>query len=264
MAVIDSAEAPALQLPYLSFGSFKNFLDRLRTEGAVPGRIDRPFLGGSGAYQSQMIQTLKYLGLVDADLRTQDSLRYLALADDEARQPLFAALVTERYPALLALGDDATSSQLEEEIRKFGLTGDTVRKAASLYLALAKHGEVPVSKWFKVTKTASAPGKRKIIRRTKTGAVAAVQTDEQAEEVAVTTPPSSAPGAAGSTTIPLASGGHLTFSYSVDLMAMSRSDRDFVFELIDQMKAYQQAQKIALDSRVVGDTDDDLDADEGD
>lgn len=259
MAEPDS-EAPTLQLPYLSFGSLKNFLDRLRTEGAVPGRIDRPFLGGSGAYQSQMLQTLKYLGLVDGDLRTQDSLRQLALADDEARKQLFAALVHERYGSLLALGEDATSSQLEEEIRKFGLTGDTVRKAASLYLAMAKHGEVSVSKWFKVTKTAGN-GKRRVIRRTKTGAVAADQmvgeTDEPVVEVPPLAPP---PGAAGSTTIPLASGGSLTFSYSVDLMVMSREDRKFVFQLIDQMQEYRQATSAAY-LPGVGD-DDDLDADE--
>lgn len=262
----ESTETITAQLPYVSWGSMKNFLDRLRDAGSVPGRIDRGFLGGSGAYQSQMLQSLKFLGLINGDLRTTDALRALALADDEARKPLLAEIVQERYAPLLALGTDATQSELESAIRAHGLNGDTVRKAASLFLSAAKFADVPVSAWWKVGKPVAVPGKRKIIRRTKTGALAAVQADEPDEDeaVVVTTPSAPTPGAAGSTTIPLSSGGHLTFSYSVDLMAMSREDRDFVFELIDQMKAYQQAHKAAPGSLVVGVTDDDLDADEED
>jgi hypothetical protein len=259
----ESTETTAPQLPYVSWGSMKNFLDRLREAGSVPGRIDRGFLGGSGAYQSQMLHALKFLGLIGGDSRTTDALRALALADDEGRKPFLAEVVQERYADLLALGTDATQMELEAVIRDHGLSGDTVRKAASLFLSAAKYAEVPVSAWWKVGKPVTVNGKRKVIRRTKTGAIAADQMvqDRDEVEVEVLTPPAPPPGAAGSTTIPLASGGSLTFSYSVDLMVMSREDRNFVFQLIDQMQEYRQATS-AAHSPVVGDADDDLDADE--
>lgn len=249
----ESTETTAPKLPYVSWGSFTNFIDKLRVAGSVPGRIDRQFLGGSGAYQSQMLQALKFFGLVNADLRSTEALRQLALADDEARMSLMADIVRDRYAPLLALGLDATQSEMEGVIRNHGLNGDTVRKAASLFLSAAKYGDVPVSSWFKVGKPATVNGKRKIIRRTKVEPVVEVE-GELEDEVAVP-PPAPAPGTAGSTRIALASGGHLTFSYSVDLFAMSTDDRNFVFKLIDEMRAYEQTQA-ASPSPVVGSTDD--------
>jgi hypothetical protein len=42
-----------------------------------------------------------------------------------------------------------------------------------------------------------------------------------------------------STTITLASGGMITLTVVVDLTKLSKDDRTYVFELIDQMNAYQ-------------------------
>ena len=44
----------------------------------------------------------------------------------------------------------ATQGQLEEEFRKFGITGATLRTTIAFFLHTARHAEIPVSPHFKI------------------------------------------------------------------------------------------------------------------
>lgn len=145
--------------PYSSFSTLENFINRLAS-GGVPAQIDRGFVGGSGANQSQMLATLRYLGLIDGDRRPTPALHELA-EKPEARARIYRSLVEDHYRGVLDLGPRATQAMLEQWFRDVGnVTGDTSRKAQSFFVNLAKAGEVEVSAFFKPTRATSKGGRR--------------------------------------------------------------------------------------------------------
>ena len=136
--------------PYISFRTQLNLVERMADEG-VPPRIDRSYLSGlSGGYQSQVMAALRWLGYIDSEGWVQP--RLVELVEQPDRRPeLIGALIRERYPDLVALADEkATQGQLEEEFRKAGIGGATLRKAVSFYLHAANYAGIPLSPFFKV------------------------------------------------------------------------------------------------------------------
>jgi len=142
--------------PYISFAQFENVLERMRNEG-VPARIDRSYLSSwSGSAQAQFLKATASLGLRDEHGRPTELLKQL-VAQPEERPALIGALLNEKYPAVIALGDDATQQQLEEEFRKFdGIGGSTVRKAITFYLHAAKFAGIKTSPFFKAGRSTSS------------------------------------------------------------------------------------------------------------
>jgi hypothetical protein len=131
----------------------------------IPNRVDRTFLTGmSGAGQTQFIAGLKSLGLIDAAGSVQPRLKEMANGTAEDRQRILGDVLKDRYPEAVELGKtNATTGELVEVFRKYGVTGDTARKAIAFYLQAAKFaGNVPVSPLFQTPKvTASGTGTRK-------------------------------------------------------------------------------------------------------
>ena len=156
-----AAKPPA---PYTSFGTFNNFLQRL-AKNPVPAVVDRGFIGGSGANQSQMQGALKFLGLIEADGTPTATLHELVRADDVDRPPLLAKLVRAHYAGATELGTNATQTQLEQWFRTQNVSGETSRKAQSFYLALAKAAGLDVSPHFKSVRATSTTPKKKVPRK---------------------------------------------------------------------------------------------------
>jgi hypothetical protein len=148
--------------PYLSWSSFTNLLDKIR-DGGAPSQIDRTWLGGSGSYQSAALAALRAFGFVDADDRPTERLLTLAKAGEAQRPELMRPILTDFYGGAFALGSNATQGHLEKWIRDRGLSGETVTKAISFFLAAAKFADVPVSPFWKAGKVSSSqrPGKRR-------------------------------------------------------------------------------------------------------
>ncbi len=187
---------------YVPFQTFLNFLGKLGQ--GVPHRIDRSFLNRyySGAMGSQLITSLRFLGLVEGDdNRTTAALERL-VNEEAGRKQLLAELLHERYqPVFMDVGDlaKATHSQLEQAFKQiYNVEGDTRRKAISFFVHLAQHTEVPLSAYIRTT---SNPGSNRMVTRT-------------ASKKALT--------------------------YSVDLFDMEEDDRQFLLGLIDQLRAYEQ------------------------
>jgi len=147
---------------YFAFKTLTNMVVRMEEHGP-PNRIDRTFLTGmSGAGQTQFIAGLKSLGLIDPDGRVQSRLTELVNQPDD-RPRIMGEILRERYPEAVELGEtNATTGELVEIFRGYGVQGDTARKAIAFYLQAAKFaGDIPLSPNFKTPSVKAAPGAAK-------------------------------------------------------------------------------------------------------
>ncbi len=235
---------------YVPFQTFLNFLGKLGQ--GVPHRIDRSFLNRyySGAMGSQLITSLRFLGLVEGDdNRTTAALERL-VNEEAGRKQLLAELLHERYqPVFMDVGDlaKATHSQLEQAFKQiYNVEGDTRRKAISFFVHLAQHTEVPLSAYIRTT---SNPGSNRMVTRTaskkakarQNGVSTTKQRGATTKTKDVNIPSAHTVNATSKTkTITFQSGGSVTLTYSVDLFDMEEDDRQFLLGLIDQLRAYEQ------------------------
>jgi len=151
-------KAPATP-PYISFKTLTNLLDRLH-ETHLPPRIDRSYLTGlSGGYQTQVMAALRWLDLIGEKGDVTETLTSLA-ENPEQRPTMVGDLLRSHYPAVFALSSkNATQGQLEEEFRRFGISGSTLRSAIAFFLHAASYAEIPVSPHFKIPPVRPSNGK---------------------------------------------------------------------------------------------------------
>lgn len=121
--------------PYVSYAAFRRFVDSL-TQG-IPSRIDRSVLGWlSPAGQAQLILALRFLGLTGDKGAPMENLEDLVAAQGPLRQKLLRETVTVAYrPVLGGLNlQKATSGQLEDQFKKAGASGVTLRKCIAFFV----------------------------------------------------------------------------------------------------------------------------------
>lgn len=146
--------------PYFAFKTLTNTMDDMKERG-VPNRIGRTFLiGMSGAGQTQFIAGLKSLGLIDSAGTVQPQFSEMVTGSPTDRRRILSEVVQENYPEAVELGKtNATTGQLVEVFRDYGVTGDTARKAIAFYLNAARYaGDVPLSPMFQTPKVTAAAG----------------------------------------------------------------------------------------------------------
>ena len=220
--------------PYTSFATLLNQLDRMEREG-VPSRIDKTYLTGmAGGTQNQFRHALRSLGLIGPNGESTATLVELAKRPDE-RPALLARILRERYPTLVALGENATRGQLDEALAAYNLTGATARKAGTFFLAAATYAGLPLSPHFKSglpggVRRASGNGTGRRAARYRKAAEAAGSAAGQSSN--------STPPGAVTHTVSLASGGTVTVAVSMNIFELSRSDRAFVLALVDALQGY--------------------------
>lgn len=151
MAQNTGRDDKALAPPYISIKTFRNFLDGLRANG-VPGQIDRSVMPNmSGAGQSSLITTLRYLGLMSDKGVPHEILGRLVKSQGADRQKIIHDIVTTSYPFLFGTGFDvktATARQLEEKFNNVGATGATGKKCISFFLGITKDAGMTVSTYL--------------------------------------------------------------------------------------------------------------------
>jgi hypothetical protein len=151
--------------PYLSYRTFRSFLDGLKAVG-VPGRIDRSVMQTlSGANQSWLLGALRYLRLASDEGVPTEALRHMVQAEGVERQKRLQELARDAYPFLFREGfhlQTATPRQLEEAFLGVGPTGDTVRRCVTFFVAFAKDAALPLSPHIlRTTRAARAPRRRR-------------------------------------------------------------------------------------------------------
>jgi hypothetical protein len=212
--------------PYLSFATLLNQIERMERDG-TPARIDRSYLVGmAGGTRNQFKMGLRSLGLIDESDQVTDTMGRLA-KHPEGRQALLAEILRDRFPRLVNLSEDATRGQLDDVLADYGLGVDTRRKAASFYVAAATYAGIPLSPHIRPAKGVNSTAARRSAgpRRARKRP----------------TSPSALPVVPqGNThTVQLKSGGQVALSVSVNVMELSVDDRQFVFHLIDKLRAYE-------------------------
>jgi hypothetical protein len=154
-----------------AYGSFKtaiSFADELRDDlKHMPSRIDRTLMRKlSGSASTELIATLKYWGLIDGEKAEPTTLfEEFAMASNEARKPILEKIVRKAYAFLLESPglniERATTQQVQEIFRTQNISGSTLTRAMSLFIAAAKQAEMKISPSIKPPpKPASSNGSR--------------------------------------------------------------------------------------------------------
>jgi len=218
----------AIAAPYLPFKTFLGSLDPF-SQG-IPPKIDRTLWNQSGFVQGLIMNAYRYFHLVDANDKPTPQFQQLVKSKNESRKAEVKKLIEIGYPEIVAMHDLATMTpkMLDELIEKYKVTGETKKKAVTFFLQAAKFAEMPLSN-FLSERIRSTSGTR---RRPATVSTASNR---------VTT--STASGVANTNTkrLYLASNGIVEMTISYDPFAISKDDRDFVFELIDKLQKYDEA-----------------------
>ncbi|MEE2822772.1 MAG: DUF5343 domain-containing protein [Acidobacteriota bacterium] len=213
--------------PYISYRTFSNFLSELRSRG-LPSRIDRSIMAHkSGTIQSQLLLTLNYLGLVRALGQPTDTLKKLVESDDQQQRVVLRTILKTSYTFVFKsdIGlQAATSDQVEELFQKTGASGETIRRCIAFFLAAAKDCGIPISPYVK-------PHKRRTeARRTKASIRKEEMSSKAEDELSVI---------GDFRKVNLKSGGSVRLELAVDLFELDDEDREFVFALVDRIKAYE-------------------------
>lgn len=141
---------PTVVPPYVPYRSFRNFVDSLKQ--GIPARIDRSVMSSmSGALQSQLTTTLRYLGLIKPTGQPTEALVKLVNSEGPERAKAMREIVTTSYPFLLESFDlkSATPRMVEEQFAEMGASGGTLNKCMLFFLAAAKDAEIEVSPHLK-------------------------------------------------------------------------------------------------------------------
>jgi len=154
MTTEEKLPAPA----YVSFRTFRNFLDWLGEEG-VPSRIDRSFWGQkfSGAAAGQLLATLRFFGLIDENGVPDPFLETMA-KDGEQRKVMLRSLM-ERYDSALEGVDleRATAGELDERFRRYNVSGGTLDRAITFFIQAAQYCGIPLSPHITKRKRVARP-----------------------------------------------------------------------------------------------------------
>lgn len=234
--------------PYIAFKTVLTLIERMERE-EPPNRIDKSYLDNlSGGYRTQVLAALHSLGLVGPEGSLSEELKALVQAGESERKKIVGEIVRRHYGPVLALSANATQQQMLDAFAEMSpsVTGDTRRKAIAFFLNACQYAGVTVSRHWKTPRV--PPSGRK--RDGKPGqAGRASGTDGNVEEEGYETPPP--PPRTNTRDLTLRSGGIVTLGLSVDLFSLTGSDREFVFELIDKMSAYENQRALPSGPPVV-------------
>jgi hypothetical protein len=157
--------------PYVSYRTFRNFLERLQQR--MPSRIDRSYWGDilSGSTGTQLMAALRFLELIDANGKPTEQLRPLVMARGEPRAKLLRELIAGAYDFVVKSSLDlesATYAQLGEIFSStFHMTDDVSRKCVKFFIALSGEAGMPLSPFItkRTRATHSVTGIRKPYRK---------------------------------------------------------------------------------------------------
>jgi hypothetical protein len=210
--------------------TFNNFLDGTEPE-TLPPKIDRSYLSRmSGTNQTYLLSALRSFELIGPGNEVTPALKELVRNPDD-RPAMIADLLRRYYPEVVELGkSNGTVGQLDEALGKYGLRGNTIRKAAAFYMHAAQYAGIPLSVHWAVRKAGSGHRDEAASKRQRKPSAKPVAQGQQSVRTSV----------GDSRNLTLRSGGTVTLTVSVNLFDLSREDRNFVLGLIDDMSDYDR------------------------
>jgi len=226
----DEAASGKFMPPYnVVWSTFNNFLDSV-DPATLPPRIDRSYLSRmSGTNQTYLLSALRSFELIGPGNEATPPRKELAKNAD-GRPAMIADLLRRFYPEVVELGQsNGTVAQLEEVFRtKYGLSGNTIRKATAFFMHAAQYAGVPLSVHWAVRKAGS--GYRgdtdKRPRRPQPKPAAPAREDAR-------------PPVGDSRSLKLRSGSTITLALSAPVLSLPREDRAFLLQIIEKMEDYE-------------------------
>jgi hypothetical protein len=220
-------DQPKPAAPYLPWKTFLSSLD-VFTEG-IPPVISRGVWRQSGLVQGQIMGAYRFFALVDGNDKPTELLEVLVESGGDQRPETVRDLLKVCYPEVLAHDlKTMTFDMLDDLIEKYNVSGATKKKAITFFLQAAKYAGLPLSTFIQVRNT--GPRRRRIPRNG----------ESPYEEL----PPIKQTNG-GEQVVELNSGGSLTLTVAVDFLALSESDRKFVFDVVDKLKGYMHVKQVS-------------------
>lgn len=158
--------------PYSAFSSYISFTNRLR-DTVVPSKIDPSVFGNaSGSVIYSVIASLKFLNQIDESGTPSPEFIQFVKAPDNERPKLLREIMKQGYPTLFNGKIDLTNitaNQFDTLIRdEYDVSGSTIDKIASFFIAAAKVAEIPLSTFLeKRTPIASSSSSKKSAQQRK-------------------------------------------------------------------------------------------------
>jgi hypothetical protein len=134
--------------PYVPYRTFQTFLEFLLEEG-IPDRIDRTVWGSrfSGSSGTQLMTTLKVLGLIDPEGRPSQDLDDLVHAEGEDRRSTLRHVLERFYGPVFELDlTRASKGQFHEAFRSFGTKEGVLTKCEAFFIRAAHAAGIELSK----------------------------------------------------------------------------------------------------------------------
>lgn len=169
-----SQNAPAgaeakIRPPYISFKTFKNFLNSFASREEIPSHIDRSVLPSSmsGANQVGVMSALRFFGLISETGEPQEDFYNYVDAEGDEKKRVMGNILHAGY-GFLFQGLDierATTKGVIDKFKEVGMSGDTIRKAIIFFQFAAKDAGTKISSHIKpymgtrVTRAAKPRGK---------------------------------------------------------------------------------------------------------
>ncbi|SRR6266536_96686 len=135
--------------PYLSYRTFRNFLDSVRISG-VPTRIERSMMASkSGSTQALLFSAIRYLGLASEKGVSTPDLEQLVHSEGKQQRDVWRRIFIRSYSGVFKSKinlERATTEELVEIFLKEGVSSkDTVRKCVTFFCMGAKDAGIRLS-----------------------------------------------------------------------------------------------------------------------
>lgn len=240
--------------PYLAFKTFRSAIQDLRVHG-LPQTLDRTAWGTkSGTDQSQIMNSLKFMGLIDEKGTTLATLGELVgLGEDSPEErAYFGGLIRNAYADVFMLDlKSATPKQLEDAIGSYGITGILRDRAVRFFLKAAGHCSVPLSTRLtknlrerspEETPQGAVEGTSETPKKTNGKPRKGRKSNATSQQVPPPAMPSNqTSNAMKSIQLPNV-GGSLTISGTFNAFMLVGEERDLLFQIIDLMTDYEKKQ----------------------
>lgn len=204
-------------------------------QGTAPGNLSEKALVSMGVAEgnaNRVQRGLRFLNLIDEDFNQTELATTLRKATSDEYKPLLANIIKAAYEPIFILYDPATATplDLDNAFKPYDPAGQRPNMI-SCFMALCREADLAPE---------AAQPRRGRPAKAGTQPKRATQTTNKLAILATVNPPALPPNRGASKTIPLRSGsGQVTLTVTVDLMDLSADDRDFVFRMIDQLRAYE-------------------------
>lgn len=225
--------------PYFSGTTFFNFVEAHRR--TQPTRIDRSIMGNvAGGDQAKILRALRFFDLTRESGTPTPTFEALKELEGEELQAAWSRLLRNAYPYLFSDFnlEKATQGEIEERFREQGIKGDTVRKAVTFFITMARLAGLKLSPYFKATRQRGTRATRPT-RRAPRPSRSAGGSDNGGSASPSRTESEPASQGQSAKTVTFRSGGTATLLVSVDVVNLSPADRKALFAWIDAMSEYE-------------------------